>query len=80
MEVLGRRRGSLELKYNDTREMDNMLFFKGMRDYTLFDCKKWEDLLLGVFRNRLGNEVMQRENWGNGELLSRCYRRKEFSL
>lgn len=34
----------MKLKYNDSKDVDEMLFYKGSRDYTLFGYENWEKL------------------------------------
>ena len=84
MELMIRREvRNVEQKYNEYNEIiDRMMFYKGMKDYVLFGCNKWENLELQGFKNKLKKELMefQDRNWGNGDLLPRCYRWQEFGL
>ena len=60
--MMGREGKNVKLNYNDYNEIDRidrMMFYKGMRDYVLFGCHKWESLELQIFKNKLKKESME---------------------
>ena len=75
-------RNSNKVMYHDNKWVDGMIFYKGLRDYLLFGCDKWEQLEVGGFKKKLKAEFMkfQENNWGDGTLRPKCYRWREFGL
>ena len=60
MELMKRRGGrNVEQKYSEYIEIDRMMFYKGIRDYVLFGCNKWENLELQGFKFKLKKEYVE---------------------
>lgn len=68
LDIMDRRiNRRMERKYSEDTMVDGMIFFKGMKDFSLFGCEQWEHLDLYGFRKKFVREMMrfQGNNWGD---------------
>ena len=69
-------KGEVKWEFEKRREVDKMIFNKGVREYNKFGCDKLKGLKMEGFKYKLRELLReyQNKNWGESRLISKIYR------